>query len=80
MNGRRTNKPGRGQTSKRREEVKGQRRTSAAALISCNVRSLPPTMLNTMPVASLMGKSSNGEAMAAAAASWGRMWASSLKT
>mmetsp|Transcript_3347 Transcript_3347/g.13368 ORF Transcript_3347/g.13368 Transcript_3347/m.13368 type:complete len:219 (+) Transcript_3347:2310-2966(+) len=47
--------------------------TSAAWLISLSVRSLPPTMLKTMPWAFLIGKSRRGEATAAIAASAARV-------
>ena len=43
--------------------------TSAAALISCRVMSLPPMMLKTIPVALSMGESRSGDEMAAVAAS-----------
>mmetsp|Transcript_21386 Transcript_21386/g.19461 ORF Transcript_21386/g.19461 Transcript_21386/m.19461 type:complete len:200 (-) Transcript_21386:99-698(-) len=43
--------------------------TSAAALISCNVKSFPPMILNTTPLALSIGKSNKGDEIAAAAAS-----------
>mmetsp|Transcript_30227 Transcript_30227/g.30711 ORF Transcript_30227/g.30711 Transcript_30227/m.30711 type:complete len:293 (+) Transcript_30227:633-1511(+) len=46
--------------------------TSAAALISCRDISSPPTILNTMPFALVIGKSSRGDDIAAIAASVAR--------
>mmetsp|Transcript_13636 Transcript_13636/g.57320 ORF Transcript_13636/g.57320 Transcript_13636/m.57320 type:complete len:252 (-) Transcript_13636:498-1253(-) len=48
--------------------------TSETALISCNVRSVPPVMLNTIPVARSMLCSMSGAEMAAIAASSARFF------
>ena len=46
--------------------------TSAASLTSCKVKSSPPVMFHTMPVARSMPKSRSGEEIAASAASRAR--------